>query len=52
VLSVAEIRRWVAESANGSGAPRVERAVIACWVIYLVILADRPRTWGMGNGGF
>lgn len=50
MLSVAEIRRWVAESASGSGAPGVERAVIACWVIYLVILADRPRARGMGNG--
>lgn len=28
----------------------MERAVIACWVIYLVILADRPRARGMGNG--
>jgi len=26
------------------------QAVIACWVIYLVILADRPRTRSMGNG--
>jgi len=46
---VAEIRRWVTESASGSGAPEVKRAVIACWVIYLVILADRPRARSMGR---
>ncbi|KAI4491205.1 hypothetical protein M0802_010301 [Mischocyttarus mexicanus] len=25
--------------------------VIACWVIYLVILADRPRALGWDDGG-
>lgn len=40
------------EPANENAEPGGGRgqAVIACWVIYLVILADRPRTRGMGNG--
>lgn len=48
VLSVAEIQgqRWLA-SKNG----RAGREVIACWVIYLVILVDRPRGRGTRHGG-
>lgn len=46
--SVAEIQgqRWLA-SKNG----RAGREVIACWVIYLVILVDRPRGRGTRHGG-
>lgn len=48
VPSVAEIQgqRWLA-SKNG----RAGREVIACWVIYLVILVDRPRGRGTRHGG-
>lgn len=52
VLSAAEIKGW--RRPEAAVARKQERAgrreVIACWVIYLVILADRPRGRGTGMG--
>lgn len=58
VAVAAEIRRWVASRRTRAGSEEEKgwgreaagrRAVIACWVIYLVILADRPRARSTGR---